>query len=668
MSKLQKYLKIENTAKELEYDTHRLTSNSLAVPIEDILSLGEIDHLSDVTLNAVATNHMLVYNDSTDKWENKDPANVLSSLGITASIAELNILDIDTALNANTTTRFLRADGTWQPVTASGISGLTGDSNTNQLNVAEDYKFVFEGNTSDDFETTLQVEDPTADRAITFPDDFGEVSLSPIYTNFYYKNITETAPFIFTKNNERVLLVGGAGQYQSNNNFYVILPDWSTITSSTSINDTSLFLGDPAKGISYKLARSIAGKVFIAPSLSGDDIEIIGNDSWDSTTPSRVVSYNNIVQGKTYKIIDGTGWTNLGAANNTNTTFFTATQNGNNSGSGSAFECLEISANDFKSGWIDIIGIKQHGAQSYYYNVSQPSRLLESPTLKGTATFENDIISQNVKGTTSLQIQESGGGTDTINLKAPALASTYDLTLPDTDGDSNQIMKSDGNGNLSWVTILNENDFASGSQTGIPTQNSVKEYISTQMLSINATSQNANSYTINNTTPTATLILSDVNSTPQINFTSESMNYNNWINNQAASLTTFTYKIFMPPVDSSLLGSKVQIKIVNLTNQSSNNKYNRIIIQTNSNDAKAGTSGNTTYSNSEPNAVFIQSGARDYIGSLSHYDDKNYYQDFNDTSAFQNTTSLITFELYKEENYAGPDGTLITAYIWKRIN
>ena len=69
----------------------------------------------------------------------------------------------------------------------------------------------------------------------------------------------------------------------------------------------------------------------------------------------------------------------------------------------------------------------------------------------------------------SVKIQESGG-TDTINLKAPALAASYDLTLPNSDGNAaNRIMKTtDANGSLDWVTILDEDDFTSNSGVDVP--------------------------------------------------------------------------------------------------------------------------------------------------------------------------------------------------------
>ena len=51
----------------------------------------------------------------------------------------------------------------------------TTESNIVTLNIQEDGKIVFEGATSDAFETTLTVTDPTADRTITLPNSTGTV-------------------------------------------------------------------------------------------------------------------------------------------------------------------------------------------------------------------------------------------------------------------------------------------------------------------------------------------------------------------------------------------------------------------------------------------------------------------------------------------------------------
>lgn len=77
--------------------------------------------------------------------------------------------------------------------------------------------------------------------------------------------------------------------------------------------------------------------------------------------------------------------------------------------------------------------------------------MTNSPTLVtpvlGAASATSLAIS------TTLTLEETGAGTDTITLQAPAsIAASYTLTLPVDDGTSNQVLTTDGSGVLSWTT------------------------------------------------------------------------------------------------------------------------------------------------------------------------------------------------------------------------
>ena len=77
----------------------------------------------------------------------------------------------------------LLADGSGN-VTISGdltVSGTTTTINSTTINATTG--IVFEGTTANDFETTLTVTDPTADRTITFPDATGTVAMNADLTN-----------------------------------------------------------------------------------------------------------------------------------------------------------------------------------------------------------------------------------------------------------------------------------------------------------------------------------------------------------------------------------------------------------------------------------------------------------------------------------------------------
>ncbi len=61
----------------------------------------------------------------------------------------------------------------------SDVKGLeSGTSSFTNIEIKEDGNLTFEGATNDQFETTITVADPTADRTITFPDATGTVLMT----------------------------------------------------------------------------------------------------------------------------------------------------------------------------------------------------------------------------------------------------------------------------------------------------------------------------------------------------------------------------------------------------------------------------------------------------------------------------------------------------------
>src|SRR6056300_492116 len=68
------------------------------------------------------------------------------------------------------------------------VTGTTTTVNSSTINVTN--SFTFEGSTSDDYETTLTVTDPTADRTITLPNATGTVSLLDNTETLTNKTIT----------------------------------------------------------------------------------------------------------------------------------------------------------------------------------------------------------------------------------------------------------------------------------------------------------------------------------------------------------------------------------------------------------------------------------------------------------------------------------------------
>jgi len=129
-----------------------------------VIGLGDnnevtLTHVHDTGILLNSTN-VIQFNDASQNIG--APTNAILDINATDEI-ELNATLVD--INAN--------------VEISGnltVSGTTTQVNTVTMNAAN--AVVFEGATADDFETTLTITDPTADRTITLPDQTGTVHTS----------------------------------------------------------------------------------------------------------------------------------------------------------------------------------------------------------------------------------------------------------------------------------------------------------------------------------------------------------------------------------------------------------------------------------------------------------------------------------------------------------
>jgi len=94
---------------------------------------------------------------------------------------------------------------------------------------------VFEG-TADDFETTLAITDPTADRTITFPDETGTVALTGNVIANSLLTTTGDIVYASSSNTPARLAIGGtAGQVLAVSAGGV--PEWITPAAGTTAND-----------------------------------------------------------------------------------------------------------------------------------------------------------------------------------------------------------------------------------------------------------------------------------------------------------------------------------------------------------------------------------------------------------------------------------------------
>lgn len=63
------------------------------------------------------------------------------------------------------------------------------------------------------------------------------------------------------------------------------------------------------------------------------------------------------------------------------------------------------------------------------------------------------ILRETAAGTSAgiILLEETGSGTDSVTIQVPALASSYNFTLPNSGGTSGFVLQTDGSGNTSWV-------------------------------------------------------------------------------------------------------------------------------------------------------------------------------------------------------------------------
>ena len=77
---------------------------------------------------------------------------------------------------------------------------------------------------------------------------------------------------------------------------------------------------------------------------------------------------------------------------------------------------------------------------------SLSNKTLTTPTISGVATFGNGVSAGEIR-----LLEPSGSGTNYVGLKAQAMGSDYDLTLPVNAGTSGQVLQTNGSGGLSWT-------------------------------------------------------------------------------------------------------------------------------------------------------------------------------------------------------------------------
>ena len=157
------------------------------------------------------------------------------------------------------------------------------------VSVKEDGTIIFEGATNDDFETTLTVADPTADRTITLPDETGTVLLDTSSSATFTGTSTSVVSSANDSTNETVYLTFVDGQTGSQgietDSDLTYNPSTGVLTTSKVIIDDGGTIGTASDADSITIDAS--GNVTASQNLivSGD-LTVNGATTTISTTNS----------------------------------------------------------------------------------------------------------------------------------------------------------------------------------------------------------------------------------------------------------------------------------------------------------------------------------------------------------------------------------------------
>ncbi len=150
--------------------TTEISSTTITVDDKNI-EIGSVASPSDTTADGGgltlkgATDKTWNWVNSTDAWTSSEHIDLAS--GKAFYIAGASVLNA-TTLGSAVVASSLTSVGTLTALTVSGIATFSGT-------IAGASPLIFEGATANDFETTLAITDPTADRTITIPDVSGTV-------------------------------------------------------------------------------------------------------------------------------------------------------------------------------------------------------------------------------------------------------------------------------------------------------------------------------------------------------------------------------------------------------------------------------------------------------------------------------------------------------------
>ena len=178
--------------------TSTVSGNNLTLAVDNTIITGSSSTtLTNKTINGpdntitnIANTSLANSSITVSDGSNTSPVNLGGTLTFAGTTNEVDVVE-----NAGTVTLGLPNDVTiGNNLTVTGNLAVQGTTTTvNSTTIEITNSFTFEGATSDDFETTLTVIDPTADRTVSLPDASGTVVLQDSTDTLTNKTITDAS-------------------------------------------------------------------------------------------------------------------------------------------------------------------------------------------------------------------------------------------------------------------------------------------------------------------------------------------------------------------------------------------------------------------------------------------------------------------------------------------
>ncbi len=151
----------------LRSNANDTTSGTLGIVNDSGISVGADNDLSvSVDSTGVVFSNIISNTDFTFK---------VNDAGSTTTVMTIDGSESRVGIGTTTPSTKLEVNGTIKATQFEGIIAGSGASSFSSLSLTQNGTLVFEGATDDEFETTLTVVDPTADRTITLPNITGTV-------------------------------------------------------------------------------------------------------------------------------------------------------------------------------------------------------------------------------------------------------------------------------------------------------------------------------------------------------------------------------------------------------------------------------------------------------------------------------------------------------------